>query len=176
VLASVATPGMAQAVAEEEWQLGASAGFASLRAAGRSWPGAQAGLELQRGFTGGWSLGLAGDLSLHRVPASGTEGARTSSAAGLAATVVYALDVLRVVPLAEAGVALVVLGGDGVERRGHLGLELGLGAEWLLDRRWAVALIARLRHAPLELGGGDAPVDVGDPRRAWIGLRLGRTF
>lgn len=55
----------------------------------------------------------------------------------------YALDVLRWVPLIQAGVGVLVLGGDGVDVTAKPVVELGLGLAVLESRTFSWGLVAR---------------------------------
>jgi hypothetical protein len=142
--ALAALPRPAAAVGEGEVQLAASGAWGWLE---RSGGGAALRLEGQYGLSE--SVAVRGGAGAWVGP---------TQAAALDLGVTYSLDVLRVVPFGEAGVALV---GHGV------GPELGLGGEYLVDRHWALALWGRygLLHSP----GGWAGL-------VTAGLRVGYVF
>jgi hypothetical protein len=151
----------AHAVGEDEKELAAMVGAARLAGAGVA-DGVLARLEGQFGLSDVLALHGAVGSSWHRL--AGQAVRATSVTAGGT----YAVDVLRVVPFAEAGICF--LDQSGVGRR-HLGIEVGVGGEYLIDRRWAVALVGRAAYLPVRLSGaGDAASLLG------VGLRLGYLF
>jgi hypothetical protein len=151
------------AVGEEERQVAVAAGPGWLLGDGAA-AGAGGRIEAQ--------YGVSDVLAVHAGLGASWHDRRggTVRALALVAGVTYALDVLRVVPFLEAGVAFLDQGAAAGRR--DLGVEGGLGGEYLIDRRWAVALVARGTYLPLRLGGG------GGGRRGVVGvaLRLGRRF
>jgi hypothetical protein len=148
----------AAAVGEDERQLAGAAGGGWLAGAG----GPLFRVEGQ--------YGLSDVLALHGAVGASWHGGGDVLATAATAGVTYALDVLRVVPFFEGGLAFLDQRGVAPARTG-LGLEAGLGGEYLLDRRWALALVGRLAYLPLRLAGrGDAPTLLA------LALRLGRTF
>jgi hypothetical protein len=172
---TAAAPWTASAVGEDEWQLGAGGGFCQLRADGRGGPGFALRVEGQRGMSDLFALRAAVGSSWTGVAAAGARPAgwtRSFHAVG-GATVAY--DVLRVVPFADLGVALAHVGGTGIrDAHGALGFEAGVGGEYLVDRRWAVALIGRAQYFPIVFSAAD--VDVGPAHALSVVLRVGRTF
>jgi hypothetical protein len=159
ILASGLGPGRALAVGEEEWQLAVMAGYGRLFAGADQGGGALARLEGQRGLTDALAIHATLGPSQH---------ARAGGALAATAGVTYAVDVLRVVPFFEGGLAFVAGAG-----RDAVGLELGAGGEYLIDRRWAVALVARYALLPLRLRGpsGGSPLGL-----LSVGVRVGRVF
>jgi hypothetical protein len=55
----------------------------------------------------------------------------------------YALDVLRVVPYVDGGVGALFAGGAGHKGRTDFGVDVGLGFDWLYNRRVAFGLVVR---------------------------------
>jgi hypothetical protein len=84
-----------------------------------------------------------------------------------------AWDVLRIIPFVEAGAALADLRG-GVTRGRYLGFEGAAGVEYLVDRRWSVAGIARYQYLPVRLAGGKTADP--SPGVLTVGLRLSKSF
>jgi hypothetical protein len=175
--AATLTPALtreARATDPGAWVLAAGAGYAQARADGRWAPGWQLSAEGLRGLTEAWALrgSLAG--SWHPVDASGTApGGRVRTLAA-AVGLVYAVDVLRVVPFAEAGLA-VAHASQAVRDPGtFVGLQLGGGASYLIDRRWALAGLLRAHAFGLRPGGGPGPSS--SPLVLSLLLRLERTL
>lgn len=62
------------------------------------------------------------------------------------AGITYALDIVRIVPFFEASVGVlgtVTLSPQGAQQTVNAGISLGLGADYLLTRRWAVGVALR---------------------------------
>jgi opacity protein-like surface antigen len=148
-------PRAAAAAGFEEWQAGVVAGVAAPSADGRRPVGPLLGLDAQYGVTDAWALRAAADLTLAPVSADATgRPGGLVRATRLTAGVTYAVDVLRVVPILEAGVAFLDVAGDVRQSHQALGFQLGVGAEYFLSRRWAAAVVVRGSYLPLRLGGG----------------------
>lgn len=172
---SVWRPPAALALDEEGWQLALGAGYAYLHADERGGGGFSVDLEARRGIAELWALRAALGASWHGFGAAGPRpaaGARSLYAVG---GVSWSYDVLRVVPSADLGVVLADVRGDAI-RDGHgaVGFEAGAGADYLVDRRWAIGLVARGRFLPVVFGAPDA--DVGQVWSFAAGLRVARTF
>jgi hypothetical protein len=165
LVATLSRPPCALAVGEQERQLALAAGAALLAGDGRAAGGLLAGIEGQYGVSEVLALHVALGASWH----GGTAG--TVRATALVAGVTYAVDVLRVVPFFEAGLAFLDRAGGATAGR-ELGGQVGLGGEYLLDRRWAVAVLARYAYVPLRLS---SPAG-GPPSLLTLALRLGHTF
>jgi opacity protein-like surface antigen len=165
---------LAGATAEGEWMAAVSAGYAVVRAEGRRPGGGRVELEIQRGITDAWSARVGLGASLHVIAAEGAEPASRLRATSLSAGFTYAVDIVRVVPFLDLGVGLLSVSGQSQDSRRALGVEVGLGAEYLLTRRWTLALLGRYQYAPLRLCGStesDSTLALGS-----VLLRLGRIF
>lgn len=146
----------------DEWQASAAAGVVvSSPGAGERTTGVGAGLEIARGITDSWAA---------RAEIAGS----ARSLAG-AAGITLAIDVVRVIPFLDLGLAAAAQEGPTDGTRGDLGLQGGAGVEYLLTRRWALAALARFHYLPIELGGSRPP-DGATPWLLTAGLRLGRVF
>ena len=161
-----ATPCPAQAAGEGEKQVSGALGFA-LAGDHNTRPGMQAGVEAMMGFTDSWAGRAAVSSSWQPEPASGGPGHVTAASLGMT----YSLDVLRWVPFMDLGVSLADLRGGGASSQ-RLGPQVGLGAEYLLSRRWTLAALARFDYLALRLRG---PAGT-HPWWACAGLRIGRVF
>jgi outer membrane protein with beta-barrel domain len=163
VLLSWAAP--ARAVDQGEWQLGAGAGFALLREGNNPTSGLGGRIEGRYGLRDGSAAWAAVASSWH------PRAAETVRASAVSAGFSLAYDVLRIIPFAEVGPTVAGLRGA-VTRGQYLGMEGALGAEYLLDRRWSAAAVARYQYLFVRLGG---TADM-SPGVASFGLRLSRTF
>jgi hypothetical protein len=147
------TPLTADAVGEEEWQLSARLGIGNLHIDNRSPFGAVTALELEYGFSDAWALRAMAGTSAHDVDgrmqdhAPGGWARTTSALAGLT----YTFDVLRMVPYAQLSIGLVRFHGAVLKPRTEMAGELGLGADYWLDRRWAVGGVLQYLFAPVDL-------------------------
>jgi hypothetical protein len=172
---TLASPRRAGAAAAEEWELGVRVGYAAAVADGRRPAGVLGGADLLYGLTDAWAARLSLASSIHPVDADVERPGGRVQATAIALGFTYAVDVLRVVPFLEAGVALGFVTGDVRDARRDLGLEAGLGAAYLLTPRWALAALVRYQHFPLRLGGAD-PIFATTPAILAAGVRLARVF
>jgi hypothetical protein len=159
-------PCPAHATGAGERQVSASLGFA-LAGDDNASPGTQAGVEAMMGFTDAWAGRAVVSGSWQPGSASGSP--RQVTALSLGAT--YSLDVVRWVPFVDLGLSLADLRGEGA-RSQRLGPQVGLGAEYLLSRRWTLAALARFDFLALRLAGSGGT----HPWWACAGLRVGRVF
>jgi hypothetical protein len=160
-------PCPARATGPGEKQISASLGFALAGGDDSARPGMQAGVEATMGFTDSWAGRAAVSSSWQPEPAPGGPGHVTAASLGMT----YSLDVLRWVPFLDLGVSLADLRGGGASSQ-RLGPQVGLGAEYLLSRRWTLAALARFDYLALRLRG---PAGT-HPWWACAGLRIGRVF
>lgn len=118
-------------------------------------------LHLGYGITDALSVQIQGGLTAHPLAESMDEMHMKTLPAGTLLTwqasagVAYALDIVRIVPFFEA--SLGVLGTlkrtkEGAERTLNAGVSLGLGADYLITRRWAVGVAIRYHAALTDLG------------------------
>jgi hypothetical protein len=147
------TPLAARAVGEQEWQLSARLGIGNLHIDQRSPFGPVTALELEYGFSDAWALRAMAGTSAHDVDgrmedhAPGGWARTTSALAGLT----YTFDVLRMVPYAQLAIGFVRFHGAVLKPRTEMAGELGLGADFWLDRRWAVGGVLQYLFAPVDL-------------------------
>lgn len=143
--------GGAEAATRDEWQLGAQALGSGLATGGDLQPGGGLGLDLQTGLRDSWALrfGLEGHgLAAADATASGVWGL------GATAGATYTVDVVRWLPFVEMGLSTLMVLEGAESARQHLGFQVGLGADFLLDRRWAVGGGLRYALLPLHMWGG----------------------
>jgi hypothetical protein len=159
--------------AEGEGWAAVGAVFATARADGRWVPGGGVTLTGQYGLTDAWSVHADFAGSWHPVDADALRPGGRVRALACSAGITYALDVLRVVPYVSAGLAVQNLGGALRDARTDLGVGLGGGADYLLDRRWSLGLELGYRILPVALAG-DRDGFGGTPQAFTAGLRLAR--
>jgi hypothetical protein len=138
---------------EDDWRVSARAGLANIVADGRDPMGLGLGGELQYGLDDAWALRLSVAGAAQRVDASmdqtlpGGTIWSYSAFAGLG----YTMDVLRLLPTFAVGLG--VLGARGAVKShiGHVGVQVGLGADYLLTPRFAFGVAADYVFAPFDL-------------------------
>lgn len=157
----------AHAAGQGEKQMSASVGFALAGDGARARSGIQAGIEAAMGLTDAWAGRAAVTTSWQ--PAQLPAGLRHVTALSLGLT--YALDAVRWIPFVDMGLTVADLRGNGASSQ-RLGPQVGIGVEYLLSRRWALAALARFDYFALRLN------EAGGTRPWWTcaGLRLGRVF
>ena len=138
---------------EDEWRVSARAGLANIVADGRDPMGLGLGGEIQYGLDDAWALRLSVAGAAQRVDAQmdqklpGGTIWSYSAFAGLG----YTMDVLRLLPTFAVGIG--VLGARGAVKShiGHVGVQVGLGADYLLTPRFAFGVAADYVFAPFDL-------------------------
>jgi hypothetical protein len=159
-------PRPARAVDAGDWQLSAAPAFALLVRDGNPVSGLGGRLEGRYGLTDQSAVWAAVGASWH--PHLGETARASVASAGFS----LAFDVFRLVPFLEGGVAVADVNGALSHSR-HLGAEVAGGGEYLLDRHWSAAAVARYQYLPVRLSGSGEKKDVGV---LTVGLRVGRTF
>lgn len=148
IVAALGAGNLCQAAAEEEWQLGLSAGAAAVSAQGDLPLGALLGADAQRGLTDTWALRGSIEGARHQ---AASDSSNATSTANATAGLTYSLDVLRVLPFAEISLCALRRAAGTTQRSWDVGLQTGLGADYLLNRRYSVGIIARYAFLPVEL-------------------------
>ena len=150
--------GSSPAAAEQrELQLGLQPVYGITYIDKRSPSGGGGNLQLSYGITDAVGLQLNGGLTAHPLD----EDKDNMLPGGLLLTwnaslgVVYALDIVRIVPYFEASIG--VLGvttrtAAGVTTSLNAGAEIGLGGDYMLNRRWAVGVALRYHAFLTDLG------------------------
>ena len=176
-LAVAAQPAGA-AAGEDEWQLSARFGVGALDVDGRAPLGVLLGADLEYGLTDAWAARLAIAGGLHGVDADASPGkqlpggtVRTTSAL---VGVTYTFDVLRLVPYVQTGIGVINIGGAVTRPSTTLDAELGLGADYLMTRRWALGGVLQYQFTPTQLFGsamnfgGTSFYFAGSARLSWL--------
>jgi hypothetical protein len=148
--------GRAQAAAgEDEWQVSARLGVGDVDVDGRAPLGVLAGADLEYGFTDAWAARLSLGTGFHHVDADPKKmlpGGRVRASTALIG-VTYTFDVLRLVPFIQTGIGLITFAGAVTNPGTQLDAELGLGADYLLTRRWALGGVFQYQFTPGQLFG-----------------------
>jgi Outer membrane protein beta-barrel domain len=138
---------------EDDWQLSARAGVASVAVDGRDPLGVRVGLDGQYGLSDAWGLRLTGTFS--RLDISEDKMAALPGGAiwsySAMASIVYAMDVLRLLPTFEVGLAMLGLNGAVKTPHRAIGMQAALGADYLLGPRLSIGGIAEYIFAPFDL-------------------------
>jgi hypothetical protein len=166
----------AAAADEDEWRLSGRAGIASVQVDGRNPFGMTAGLGGEYGLSDAWSVHMTGNLSRHTVSANEEAGLPGGAVytGKLLAGATYALDVLRLVPYFDVGLGLFSVSGAVKTPRRIVGMQAGIGAEYLLGPRWAVGAVAEYIFSPFDLiatalsGGGVPQAFALTARVSWV--------
>lgn len=159
LLAAVATVAAAGAWAaparadEDDWQVAARAGFASVSVDGRDPFGPRLALDGQYGLSDAWAVRLTAAGSRHGVSqdmAKGLPGGAVwaySTFAGLS----YTMDILRLRPSFEVGLGLLGLTGAVKQPGRSVGMVAGIAADYLLGPRWSIGGMVEYVYAPFDL-------------------------
>lgn len=137
----------------DDWQVAGRAGLASVVVDGRSPLGMGLGADVQYGINDTFAARLSLSGGLQRVSAQANPqlpGGNIWSYAAFAGFG-YTMDVLRLLPTFEAGIG--VLGVRGAVQKDHtaIGMQLGIGADYLLTPRFSLGLTAQYVFAPFDL-------------------------
>lgn len=137
----------------DDWQVSARAGLASVVIDGRDPLGLGLGGELQYGLDDAWALRLALGGAAQRVSTDMSKqlpGGTIWSYSAFAGFG-YTMDVLRLLPTFAAGIG--ILGARGAVKSGHanLGIQVGLGADYLLTPRFSLGATAEYVFDPIDL-------------------------
>jgi len=138
---------------EDDWQVAGRAGLAGVVADGRSPLGLGVGGDLQYGLDDAWSLHLSLSGAGQRVDADTSHmlpGGTVWSYAAFAG-LGYTMDVLRLLPTFEAGLGVLGMGGAVTSSRLAVGVQVGMGADYLLTPRFSLGLTAQYVFAPFDL-------------------------
>lgn len=125
------------AAGQQEWVVSLLPHYSMVRVSGKSRHGGGLGLAAEYGLTDSWALRTMGSYSTLAVTGS-DPGALHSGLLSL--SVVYTLDVLRVVPQFMAGMEASFLGGEGVDPSVRMGFHAGFSLDYMLTRYWSIGL------------------------------------
>ncbi len=160
-------PASAFAVGQDEASLSLGAGF-TVEHQGESRPGAAVELRLLRGLSDAW----AARLGLQAALAPSSSGRSAASVLSQAAGFTWAVDIVNWVPFLDLGLLAADARGGGHGASQRLGVEAGLGIDYLFSRRTVASILGRVDYLPLRLAGTDSP----RPVVASFVLHLGRSF
>jgi hypothetical protein len=146
--------------------------YGHLTVGGQGSSGGGGTLQGTYGLTDSLALQLTGGALAHPLAAEAgvAEMGRTAVFWNVSAGVVYALDIVRIVPYFEAALGLAGLSGAGAEpgTELHLLFSLGVGGDYLINRTWSVG--GGLRYGTFLTDPGRAPFYL------MVGPRIGARF
>jgi hypothetical protein len=176
--ASVLETGSARAAGENEWQLAGRLGAQTVNVDGRKPWGPTLALDVGYGINDAWAVRAVLEVSSHSVSPVNPQDARpvgnvNRQAALLGLT--YTIDVLRLVPYVDLDVGVVHIGGAVVLPQTLLAMQLGVGADWFLNRLWTTGIGFRYLFEPADLLAD--PLNLGtNPFAFSITVRVSRVF
>jgi hypothetical protein len=144
----------AAAAGEREWQAGLRLGAGTVSIDGRKPWGIAGGLDVEYGLTDAWAIRLSLEGSTHDVSKANAmdmrpEGAIRTDAALIGIT--YAFDVLRLVPYADLQIGVAQVRGAVTAPQTLLAMELGLGADYFVSRRFLAGISFHYLFEPADL-------------------------
>lgn len=147
-LVAAALAGPTARADEKELILSVEPFFALATTSDQTSPGGGAALDVSYGITDALAIRATGAIAGHSLgktmdfPAAGTLLAYHAGA-GLT----YTIDILRLVPYADFSIGLLGTsrpdGKGGQKTDNELGIELGIGVDYLVNRRFAVGVVVR---------------------------------
>jgi hypothetical protein len=138
---------------QDDWEISARAGVASVVVDGRDPLGVGLGLDVQYGLDDAWAARLSASGGRHGVdadPARGRPGGTIWSYSAFAG-INYTMDVLRLLPTFELGLGYLGIAGAVQAERRTLGVQAGIGADYLWSPRFTVGAKAEYVFAPFDL-------------------------
>jgi hypothetical protein len=142
---------------EDDWQLSAQAGIASVVVDGRDPLGERVGGDVQYGLTDAWAVRASSSVSRHSVSAETVTNSSPALPGGTIwsysgfAGLGWTMDVLRLLPSFEAGVGVLGIRGAVVHPHASIGMQVGVGADYLMGPRWSLGAVAEYVFAPFDL-------------------------
>jgi hypothetical protein len=138
---------------DDDWQLSARGGIASVVVDGRNPTGLRLGLDGQYGLSDAWAVRLTTSGSRHGVSANAAKQlpGGTIWSYAVFGGVSYTMDVLRLLPSFEVGVGMLGVTGAVVKPHRAIGLQAAAAADYLVSPRWSVGGVAEYVYAPFDL-------------------------
>jgi opacity protein-like surface antigen len=146
--------GRAGAAGERGWQVALRAGAGTVSVDGRKPWGLAGGLDIEYGLTDAWALRLSFEGSTHDVSKSGDMDMRPAGTIHTDAALVgitYTFDVLRLVPYADLQAGFAQVSGAVVTPTSLLAMELGVGADYFVNRHLTAGLSFHYLFEPADL-------------------------
>ena len=136
---------------EKEFVLSVAPAFSFLRVDGQTAVGGGGAVDLTYGLTDAFALRATGAFTGQGIGRSDTAPAGSVLAYHAGLGVTYTIDILRVVPSLDFSVGLLGVRrptSAGDQYTNQFGVEIGLGVDYLLTRRFAIGVVVRY-HASL---------------------------
>jgi len=145
---------VAGAAGEREWQLALRAGAGTVSVDGRKPWGMAGGLDVAYGLTDAWAVRASFEASTHDVSKSNVMDMRPAGTIHTDAALIglmYTFDVLRLVPYADLQVGVAQVSGAVVTPQTLLAMQLGVGADYFLQRHLTAGLAFHYLFEPADL-------------------------
>jgi Outer membrane protein beta-barrel domain len=170
--------GAARAAGENEWQLAGRLGAQTVNVDGRKPWGPTLAVDVAYGLNDAWAVRATLEASSHSVSPENPQDSRPVGNVNRQAALVgltYTIDVLRLVPYVDLDVGVVHIGGAVLQPQTLLAMQLGVGADWFVNRLWTVGMGFRYLFEPADLLSD--PLNLGtNPFAFSITARAGRVF
>jgi len=152
--ASLALARAAAAAGEREWQVALRLGAGTVSVDNRKPWGFAGALDIEYGLTDAWALRASFEATTHDVSKEGDtdmrpEGTIRTSAALIGVT--YTVDVLRLVPYGNLQAGVINLGGAVTTPQTLLAMQLGVGADYFVSRRFLAGVSFQYLFEPADL-------------------------
>ena len=154
LVVSIAAGRAARAAGEREWQFAVRAGVGTVNVDGRKPWGVAGALDLEYGLTDAWALRASLEGSAHDVTKSSDSDPRPAGTVYTDAALIgltYTFDVLRLVPYAELQAGLLQVRGAVTTPQSLLAMQLGVGADYFINRRTLLGLAFHYLFEPADL-------------------------
>lgn len=160
--ASLALARAAAAAGEREWQVALRLGAGTVSIDDRKPWGLAGGLDIEYGLTDAWALRASFEATTHDVSKESDadmrpEGTIRTSAALIGVT--YTVDVLRLVPYGNLQAGVINLAGAVTTPQTLLAMQLGIGADYFVSRRFLAGVSFQYLFEPADLLGD--PLNLG---------------
>ncbi len=154
LVAALALERAAAAAGEHEWQVALRAGAGTVSVDGRKPWGLAGGLDVEYGLTDAWAVRLSVEGSTHDVSKANDMDLRPAGAVRTDAAmlgVTYTVDILRLVPYGTLQMGLLQVRGAVTTPQSLLAMELGVGADYYVTRRFTAGLSFHYLFEPADL-------------------------
>ena len=151
---ALALESTAAAAGEHEWQVALRAGAGTVSVDGRKPWGLAGGLDVEYGLTDAWAVRLSFEGSTHDVSKANDMDLRPAGTIHTDAAmlgVTYTVDILRLIPYGTLQMGLLQVRGAVTTPQSLLAMELGLGADYFVTRRFLAGLSFHYLFEPADL-------------------------
>jgi Outer membrane protein beta-barrel domain len=144
----------AAAAGEHEWQVALRAGAGTVSVDGRKPWGLAGGLDVEYGLTDSWAVRVSFEGSTHDVTKDNDMDTRPAGTIHTDAALIgltYTFDVLRLVPYGNLQAGLAQLRGAVTTPQSLLAMELGVGADYFVNRHLLAGISFHYLFEPADL-------------------------